>query len=206
MFYNSEILLYIIVDFKRESNILQRIIIIAGPSGVGKTTISKYLTEKYNIPRVVTHTTRPIRKGEIPGKSYYFENDDSFKKLHFFEHVKYGEYQYGSSKEALEKAWEKNDLVSLIVETDGVKSYLEKLGKQVYFIYLTVSDFSVLKKRLLARGDQASEIDKRLNSYEFKRDLHLSDELAKEAHVLNNDNWEETAKKIDEIIAKLDNE
>ncbi len=60
MFYNSEILLYIIVDFKRESNILQRIIIIAGPSGVGKTTVSKYLTEKYNIPRVVTHTTRPI--------------------------------------------------------------------------------------------------------------------------------------------------
>ena len=79
MFYNSEILLYIIVDFKRESNILQRIIIIAGPSGVGKTTVSKYLTEKYHIPRVVTHTTRPIRKGEIPGKSYYFENDKSLK-------------------------------------------------------------------------------------------------------------------------------
>ena len=94
---------------------MQRIIIIAGPSGVGKTTVSKYLTEKYNIPRVVTHTTRPIRQGEIPGKSYYFETDESFKKLHFFEHVKYGEYQYGSSKEALEKAWAKNDLVSLIV-------------------------------------------------------------------------------------------
>lgn len=205
MFYNSEILLYMIVNFKRESNILQRIIIIAGPSGVGKTTVSKYLTEKYNIPRVVTHTTRPIRQGEIPGKSYYFETDESFKKLHFFEHVKYGEYQYGSSKEALEKAWAKNDLVSLIVETDGVKSYLEKLGKQAYFIYLTVSDFSVLKKRLLGRGDKASEIDKRLNSFEFKRDLHLSDELAKKAHVLNNDNWEKTAKELDKIVKKLEN-
>ena len=179
---------------------MQRIIIIAGPSGVGKTTVSKYLTEKYNIPRVVTHTTRPIRQGEIPGKSYYFETDESFKKFHFFEHVKYGEYQYGSSKEALEK-----DLVSLIVETDGVKSYLEKLGKQAYFIYLTVSDFSVLKKRLLGRGDKASEIDKRLNSFEFKRDLHLSDELAKKAHVLNNDNWEKTAKELDKIVKKLEN-
>lgn len=205
MFYNSEILLYIIVDFKRESNILQRIIIIAGPSGVGKTTVSKYLTEKYNIPRVVTHTTRPIRQGEIPGKSYYFEDDESFKKLHFFEHVKYGEYQYGSSKEALERAWKKNDLVSLIVETDGVKSYLEKLGQQVYFIYLTVSDFSVLKKRLLARGDKRSEIDKRLNSYEFKRDLHLSKELAQKAHVLNNDNWEKTSEELDKIIKNLEN-
>ena len=100
-------------DERPGNNILQRIIIIAGPSGVGKTTISKYLTEKYNIPRVVTHTTRPIRKGEIPGKSYYFENDESFKKLHFFEHVKYGEYQYGSSKEALEKA----DLVLFLLNS-----------------------------------------------------------------------------------------
>ena len=107
--------------------------------------------------------------------------------------------------EALEKAWAKNDLVSLIVETDGVKSYLEKLGKQAYFIYLTVSDFSVLKKRLLGRGDKASEIDKRLNSFEFKRDLHLSDELAKKAHVLNNDNWEKTAKELDKIVKKLEN-
>lgn len=203
MFYNSEILLYIIVDFKRESNILKRIIIIAGPSGVGKTTVSKYLNEKYNIPRVVTHTTRPIRKGEVPGKSYYFESDDSFENLHFFEHVKYGEYQYGSSKEALDKAWSKNDIVSLIVETDGVKSYLDKLGEQVYFIYLTVSDFSVLKKRLLARGDKASEINKRLNSFEFKRDLHLSDELAQKAHVLNNDNWNETVEKLDEVVKSL---
>ena len=183
---------------------MQRIIIIAGPSGVGKTTVSKYLTEKYNIPRVVTHTTRPMREGEVPGKSYYFETDESFKKLHFFEHVKYGEYQYGSSKEALDKALTKNDLVSLIIETDGVKSYLEKLGQQVYFIYLTVSDFSVLKKRLLGRGDKVSEIDKRLNSYEFKRDLHLSDELAKKAHVLNNDNWEEVAKELDTIVKELE--
>ena len=145
-----------------------------------------------------------MREGEVPGKSYYFETDESFKKLHFFEHVKYGEYQYGSSKEALDKAWTKNDLVSLIIETDGVKSYLEKLGQQVYFIYLTVSDFSVLKKRLLGRGDKVSEIDKRLNSYEFKRDLHLSDELAKKAHVLNNDNWEEVAKELDTIVKELE--
>lgn len=81
---------------------------------------------------------------------------------------------------------------------------MERLGQQVYFIYLTVSDFSVLKKRLLGRGDKVSEIDKRLNSYEFKRDLHLSDELAKKAHVLNNDNWEEVAKELDTIVKELE--
>ncbi|CCI82485.1 guanylate kinase [Lactobacillus hominis] len=184
---------------------MQRIIIIAGPSGVGKTTVSNYLNEKYNIPRVITHTTRPMRKGEIQGKSYYFEDDDSFKKLHFFEHVKYGQYQYGSSKEALKHAWDKNDIVSLIVETDGVKSYLDVLGDQVYFIYLAVDDRDVLKKRLVKRGDDPAEIEKRLNSAEFKRDLSLRPELEKNAHILKNNNWQETKSSLDKIISSLRN-
>ncbi|WP_297816901.1 guanylate kinase [uncultured Lactobacillus sp.] len=184
---------------------MQRIIIIAGPSGVGKTTVSNYLNEKYGIPRVVTHTTRPMRKGEVPGRSYYFEDDNSFKKLHFFEHVKYGNYQYGSSKEALKQAWDKNDLVSLIVETDGVKSYLDELKDQVYFIYLTVDEMNVLKQRLIKRGDDQIEIEKRLNSAEFKRDLHLRPELVKDAHILKNNNWDETKVALDKIVSDLQN-
>ena len=43
--------------------LLKKIILIAGPSGAGKTTISDYLYEKYDIPRVLTHTTRPMRVG-----------------------------------------------------------------------------------------------------------------------------------------------
>ena len=70
-----------------------------------QTEVASESTSAHNFPSEKHHTTRPVRQGEIPGKSYYFETDESFKKLHFFEHVKYGEYQYGSSKEALEKAW-----------------------------------------------------------------------------------------------------
>lgn len=182
---------------------MQRIIIIAGPSGVGKTTITDYLSKKYNIPRVITHTTRPMRKGEEDGKSYYFETDETFKKFHFFEHVKYGNYQYGSSREALDRAWQKNDIVSLIVETDGVKAYLEELEDKAYFIYLRVSDNNLLKKRLIARGDEPKEIDKRLNSKEFKRDLKLNDYLARKAHYIENDDLENTKEKLDQIIQSL---
>lgn len=179
---------------------MKRIIIIAGPSGVGKTTISKYLQENYNIPRVVTHTTRPKRQGEVEGKSYYFETDESFSKLHFFEHVKYGHYQYGSSKESLESAWKDHDIVSLIVETDGVKSYLKELGDQVYFVYLEVDSYDTLVERLKERGDDSEEIKKRLSSKEFKRDLHLRPELLKEAHILKNNNWEDTKRALDQIV------
>ena len=182
---------------------MQRIIIIAGPSGVGKTTITDYLLQKYNIPRVITHTTRPKRKNEKEGQSYYFETDETFKKYHFFEHVKYGNYQYGSSREALERAWQKNDLVTLIVETDGVKTYLEKLGEKAYFIYLTVSDEKFLRQRLIARGDDPQEIDKRLNSREFKRDLKLDPYLSAQAHYIENDKLELTKNKVDKIVRLL---
>ena len=182
---------------------MQRIIIIAGPSGVGKTTVTDYLAKKYNIPRVITHTTRPRRKGEKDGLSYYFETDETFKKYHFFEHVKYGNYQYGSSREALERAWQKNDIVTLIVETDGVKTYLEELGKRAYFIYLTVRDEKVLRQRLITRGDDPVEIDKRLNSREFKRDLKLDPYLSAQAHYIENDELEITKNKLDQIVGLL---
>ncbi len=182
---------------------MKKLIMIAGPSGAGKTTISNYLEEKYQIPRVLTHTTRAIRSGESKD-AYYFENEESFAKLHLFESVKYGSYQYGSSREGLEKAWKTNDIVSLIVDTAGVKSYVEKLqANQFYFIYLKVSHLETLEERLVERGDEPTEILKRINSREFKRDLQLSDSLKKYAHVLVNDNLEETQRKIDKIITKL---
>lgn len=182
---------------------MNKIIIIAGPSGAGKTTLTNYLKEKFNIPRVITHTTRPIRNGEKADEAYYFETDKSFQKLHFFEKVKYDKYQYGSSQEALEKAWDKSKLVSLIVETEGAQSYINALHSQVYFIYLTVSDLNVLKKRLLKRGDSKQEVAIRMHSKEFLRDLTLSPELKRYAHVIVNDDWKTTKQKVDKIIEQL---
>lgn len=181
---------------------MKKIILIAGPSGAGKTSISNYLRQKYNIPRVITHTTRPKRSSEINGQSYYFETDASFARLHFFEHVRYGSYQYGSSKEALDKAWQKHDLVSLIVDIQGVKSYVQKLGQQVYFLYVTVSDKNELKKRLLARGDDPEIIKHRLTGKELNL---LPADLKKAAHILINDSWEKTTQKLDLIVKNLQN-
>jgi guanylate kinase len=182
---------------------LHKIIIIAGPSGAGKTTVSNYLTETYQIPRVITHTTRPMRTGEVAGQSYYFETDASFKKLHFFEHVRYGSYQYGSSRESLDKAWSKNKLVSLIVETAGARSYLQQLPAQTVFVYLTVSDPNILVERLQKRGDSQDEIEKRLASQEFKRDLQLPADLNSRAITIINDNWEEAKTHLDKLIKRL---
>ncbi|GHV98247.1 guanylate kinase [Lactobacillus nasalidis] len=177
---------------------MRKIILIAGPSGAGKTTMSDYLTRRYQIPRVITHTTRPKRPGESDS-AYYFETDESFARLHFFEHVSYGDYQYGSSREGLERAWEKSDLVSLIVDIKGARSYLDALGSQVYFLYVTCS-LKELAKRMAARGDSLDQIKKRLEGSELNE---LPADLASRAHVLVNDDLESSLASLDKLVKKL---
>ncbi|MDF7639583.1 AAA family ATPase [Lactobacillus sp. ESL0791] len=177
-----------------------KIILIAGPSGAGKTTISEYLTKTYAIPRVITHTTRPMRTGETQNKSYYFESNKSFAQLHFFEHVTYGQYQYGSSREALRKAWQKSAVVSLIVDIKGAEAYLQKLGSHVYFLYVTVSHKEELEKRLLSRGDDPKKIKERLTGSELNV---LPEQLKNRAHILLNNNWKETKSQLSQLVAAL---
>lgn len=179
---------------------MKKIILIAGPSGAGKTTVSEYLTEKYGIPRVLTHTTRPMRSGEKQDVSYHFETDETFAQLHFFEHIKYGSYQYGSSREALNLAWKKNDLVSLIVDIKGVYTYIQQLGDKVYFLYITTSTKKELEERLLKRGDDPSKIKERLSGSELNS---LPADLKNYAHILINDNLTKTKNALDALIAKL---
>lgn len=179
---------------------MKKIILIAGPSGAGKTTISNYLQQKYDIPRVITHTTRPMRPGEKNRVDYYFENDASFTKLHFFEHVTYGKYQYGSSKEALDKAWQEHDLVSLIVEIKGVQSYVTQLQNNVYFLYVTTSTKDELRERLIKRGDSAASVQERLSGEQLNA---LPENLKKVAHILVNDNWQTTTEQLDALVARL---
>lgn len=186
-----------------KDSIMEKLIILCGPSGTGKTTIQNYLLEQYNIPKVLTHTTRAKRKGEKDGVDYYFETSESFAKNHYFESVNYDGKQYGSSREGLEKAWEKNPIVSLVVDTLGAIQYVKRLGKKVTVWHIEVTDPQILKQRLIKRGDAPKLVEQRMSSTESQRDFEIPAEIQNNTVVVRNDDWEQTKKIIDQLIKKI---
>jgi guanylate kinase len=78
------------------------VVILSSPSGAGKTTLVKLISEKKNFNISVSHTTRKPRSNEIDGKDYYFVSDENFEILiknnQFLEYAKVFNNFYGTSK------------------------------------------------------------------------------------------------------------
>ncbi|MCH5462302.1 guanylate kinase [Lactobacillus sp. LC28-10] len=182
---------------------MKHVIVITGATGTGKTTVSTYLKTKFQIPRIITHTTRPMRPGEKDGVDYYFETDASFASNHYLESVTYAGYQYGSSYEGLQRAFEKNDLVSIVLDTKGAETYVRELKEQAFILFLTVGQSVILHERLRDRGDQLEMIQSRIKSKEYSRDLTLPADLKGVATVIQNDHWGNTQEKLDTIVTQL---
>lgn len=178
----------------------RKVFVLTGNTGTGKTTVANYLQDFYEMPRVITHTTRLPRDGEMDQIDYYFENADSFKNNHYLETVLYDGQQYGSSWEGLERAWEKNPLITIVLDTAGAITYAEELADKAVVIYLTVSRPNELLNRLERRGDNVTMMKQRLASNEFERDNVLPKALVGKAVVVTNDDWEETRTAINQVV------
>ena len=133
-------------------------IILVGASATGKTEVGKKLEEKYNIKKVVTYTTRPMREHEVDGIDYNFVSNEEFKRLYekeyFFETMHYNGNLYGTSYESL-----KDDFY-VILDPTGLKKYLNSNIKTISF-YL-YCDECERKIRMLGRGDKAEKVEERL--------------------------------------------
>lgn len=182
-----------------------KIFVITGATGVGKTTIARYLQDNYRMPRVITHTTRKPRDREIDGVSYYFENDISFEKKHFLERVNYAGSQYGSSYEGLELAWEKNPYITIVLDTAGAITYSQELGAEAVVIFVTVTSPDVLVQRVQVRGDDPTAVKQRVASPDFLRDVTLPNQLKHHAYVLENDDWSRTKVRLDLLVNDIMN-
>ena len=147
-------------------------IVLSSPSGAGKTTITKKLSQKYpNLKISVSHTTRKPRSNEIDGIDYYFTSKVEFEKLikenNFYEHAEiFGNY-YGTSKKLVKKLHEQNYDIVFDIDWQGTKKLSQYKELRLIKIFILPPDKDELKKRLLKRNqDNDHTVDKRLEQYE----------------------------------------
>ena len=143
------------------------LIVISGPSGVGKdATINRLKELGYPFHFVVTATTRPQRPGEVHGRDYYFVSTDEFNRMieqgELLEYAEvYGEYK-GVPKAHVREALDSGKVVVMRVDVQGAAT-LRELMPDAVSIFLMASSEEELARRLQARRTESSKsFEKRL--------------------------------------------
>lgn len=145
------------------------LIVISGPSGVGKGTVRKALFEMegHDLVYSTSMTTRSPREGEIDGVDYYFvtkkEFEQRIKDDKFLEYAKFVGHYYGTPKDKVDEQIELGKEVVLEIEVQGASQVREKARDGV-FIFIAPPNKEALYRRLLRRGTESpTTIQKRMD-------------------------------------------
>ena len=176
-----------------------KLLVISGPSGVGKGTIVKAIKARCNdVVESVSCTTRAPREGETHGKEYFFLSKEEFLRriadddfLEYDEH--FGNY-YGTPKSFVKEMLKEK---SVILEIDVVGALnAKKTIPESVLIMIAPPSVEELKRRLVGRGTETDEdIQNRLSRLEYE--LSQQDQYD---HVIINDDLEQAIGQIEEIL------
>lgn len=142
------------------------VVVITGPSGVGKGTLIGALRDRVGGLRLsVSATTRPPRAGEVDGVDYFFMDRDRFARLveegAFVEHADYAGERYGTLREQLTNG-DDDTAVLLEIEVQGARQIRETLPEALQ-VFIAPPSAEDLRRRLEARGTDSPEtIERRL--------------------------------------------
>ncbi len=143
------------------------LIVITGPSGVGKgTLVKKLLALSQDIWLSISATTRSPREGEVDYEDYIFLNNTEFKELiknnGFLEWAEFAGNFYGTPRFEVQKQLQLGKKVLLEIELDGARQ-VRKTFKNGLYIFIAPPNFKELEKRIRDRGTDSEEaISKRL--------------------------------------------
>ncbi|MBQ6846872.1 MAG: guanylate kinase [Oscillospiraceae bacterium] len=180
------------------------LIVVSGPSGVGKGTICKeYLSQYENCALSVSATTRSPREGEVDGVNYFFISHEEFRKKidagGFLEHAVFCDNYYGTPKDAVMEKLEEGKNVILEIEVQGALQVRSHYPEAV-FVFVIPPSMEELESRLRGRGTESEDvIAKRLEraKAEFKY-------IDKYNYILVNDTVSEAVDRLSNIIKAED--
>ncbi len=139
-----------------------KLIVISGPSGVGKSTVvSQLMSHNANLQFSVSATTRPMRPTDVEGVTYYFVDHATFEKMieeeQFFEYAQFVGNYYGTPIAPIDAALAEGKDVLLDVEPVGALN-IKKRRPDATLIFLAAPSFAELERRLTSRGDTPPDV------------------------------------------------
>ena len=140
-----------------------RFVLIIGPTAVGKSSVlAEVLARRPDAVHVLSTTCRAPRAKEVPDVDMRFLSCEEFQRKaaegDFFEHAKYSEHWYGTSRSGLEEVMAVSPLAIKIVEIQGARIIKKKMPEAV-LIFIKPGDFGDLEPRLRARVPPMKEED-----------------------------------------------
>jgi guanylate kinase len=179
-----------------------RLVVLAGPTAVGKGTVSRHIRETYpDVLLSVSATTRPPRPGEIEGEHYYFLSDAEFDAM--IERGEFLEYatvhnasRYGTPRPPIDRALADGKSVLLEIDLQGARA-VKAAMPEALLVFLLPPTWEELVRRLVGRGtESAEEQQRRLDT--AKVELAAQDEF--DVKVVN----EEVGQAAREVVELLD--
>lgn len=143
--------------------------VIAAPSGTGKTSLVRSLVTSVNDLQIsISHTTRPLRPGDVEGKDYYFISEATFVKMiaeqAFLEYATIYHYHYGTSREWILQQLQAGIDVVLEIDWQGAQQ-IRCLFPDSILIFIIPPSLETLRQRLQnRRQDDAGVIDIRMDN------------------------------------------
>lgn len=173
--------------------------VVCGATGSGKTTIvNRFIELNPQYSKAISCTTRPPRYGEVNGKDYFFETDESFEEIKsdMIENDVYNGYKYGIKKSQIDMP----NKIAILTPNGiiSVKNILKDRIKSIRILSLNIED------QLKSRNDSQDNINKRLKQY--KIDLKIEYQLQSNGYIdaivyNSKDHLAEAVQSLSEIVA-----
>ncbi len=177
------------------------LMVVSGPSGVGKGTIVKtIIAKREDVVESVSCTTRPPREGEVDGKHYFFLSREEFEKRiaenGFLEYDEHFGNIYGTPRSFVEQTLHSKSII-MEIEVEGALQ-VKKAYPECVLVMVVPPSLEELKRRLRGRSSESEEqIENRLARIEYeysKKDLY--------DYIIVNDDLETAIQEVENIIDK----